>query len=622
MSEGYHVHDEIEQRAYDSQLMGRLLHYVRPYRNWLLFATFLLLVVAVLSNITPLILMRAVDHFINNPARAAVDEALPNAARKLADLIASDQAGLLQLTLIIAALVLAEAFLRYFQILIVSVIGQRTMLAMRTGVFDHLQTLSLRFLDRNPVGRLVSRVTNDVEKIQQTIVTGVVQVVSELFTIIVVLGYMLAINWRLALVTIIPIPLVFASSVLFRKYAQQSFLDVRKKIAKVTAQLQETVGGMRIVQLFQREAVEYEKYRAYNADHRDEWLKQVRNFAVYFPVVDFLGTLSTSLIIVYCGLRILSQGTEISGVASIGTIYAYVFLAERLYGPIRALADRYNLLLEAMAASERIFQLQDTRPDIADVHEAVSRERLDGHVEFRDVWFSYEKGQPVSKGIAFQIQPGERVAIVGHTGAGKSTIINLLGRFYDVDEGAVLVDGIDVRQYAQASLRRHIGIVLQDVFLFSGTIEDNIRLGDTAMSMEHIAACAAHVNAAKFIEQLPGKYQYHVGERGTSLSTGQRQLLAFARTLAHRPSILVLDEATSSVDTETEFLIQDAIEKLMEGRTSIVIAHRLSTIQHADRILVMHHGEVRESGTHQELLTRGGLYRTLYELQYKDQLTA
>lgn len=620
MSDGYHVHDEIEQRAYDSHLMRRLLVYVRPYRGWLLFATALLLVVAVISNMTPLILMRAVDSFINNPERAAVDSALPNAANLLADIVASDQAGLLRLTLIIAGLVLAEAFLRYFQILIVSVIGQRTMLAMRTGVFDHLQSLSLRFMDRNPVGRLVSRVTNDVEKIQQTIVTGVVQVVSELFTIVVVLGFMLAINWPLALVTTLPIPLVFLSSVLFRKYAQQSFLDVRKKIAKVTAQLQETVGGMRIVQLFQREAEVYETYREYNADHRDEWLRQVRNFAVYFPVVDFLGTLSTALIIVYCGLRILAQGGEITGVASIGTIYAYVFLAERLYGPIRALADRYNLLLEAMAASERIFQLQDTRPDIADAPDAIVREGLRGEVEFREVWFAYEPDQPVSKGIAFTIRPGERVAIVGHTGAGKSTIINLLGRFYDVDQGAVLVDGVDVRQYAQASLRRHIGIVLQDVFLFSGTIEENIRLGDQEMSLEHIASCAAYVNAAKFIERLPGGYQYHVGERGTNLSTGQRQLLAFARTLAHRPSILVLDEATSSVDTETEFLIQDAIEKLMEGRTSIVIAHRLSTIQHADRILVMHHGEVRESGTHQELLARGGLYRTLYELQYKDQL--
>jgi ABC-type multidrug transport system fused ATPase/permease subunit len=585
-----------------------------------LFATALLLVVAVLSNFTPVILMRAVDDYINNGERLAARAGGAAMEDVFARILAADQAGLFRLTLVIAALVLAEALLRYVQILIVSVVGQRTMMEMRIGVFDHLQTMSLRFLDRNPVGRLVSRVTNDVEKIQQTIVTGVVQVVSELFTILVVLIFMVAINWKLALVTVVPIPLVFYSSLLFRKHAQHSFLEVRKKIAQVTAHLQESISGMRVVQLFAREPAVFEEYRVRNADHRDEWLRQVRNFAVYFPVVDFLGTLSTALIIVYTGVVILAQGEEISGVASMGTIYAYVFLAERLFGPIRALADRYNLLLEAMAASERIFQLQDTPPDITDASEALSPAALEGRVEFDGVHFGYEPGQPVLKGVSFAIAPGERVAIVGHTGAGKSTIISLLARFYEVDEGAVRVDGVDVRQYAQAALRRHIGIVLQDVFLFSGSIEENIRLGDRSMPEAHVRACAEHVNAARFIERLPGGYQYDVGERGVNLSTGQRQLLAFARTLAHGPSILVLDEATSSIDTETEGLIQDAIEKLMEGRTSIVIAHRLSTIQHADRILVMHHGEVRESGTHQELLAQGGLYRTLYELQYKDQL--
>lgn len=620
MSEGYHHDDEIQQRAYDSQIMRRLLVYVRPHRNWLLFATFLLLVVAVISNFTPVILMRAVDDFINNSARLDARAAGEGAVELFTRLLAEDQAGLFRLTLMIAGLVLAEAVLRYAQILIVSIVGQRTMMEMRVGVFAHLQDMSLRFLDRNPVGRLVSRVTNDVEKIQQTIVTGVVQVVSELFTIIVVLIFMLAINWQLALVTIVPIPLVFISSLLFRKYAQRSFLEVRKKIAQVSAHLQESISGMRVVQLFAREPAAFDEYARRNADHRDEWLLQVRNFAVYFPVVDFLGTLSTALIIVYSGVVILAQGEEITGVASMGTIYAYVFLAERLFGPIRALADRYNLLLEAMAASERIFQLQDTPPDIVDAPDAVEREALNGDVEFDRVCFSYEAGQPVLKEVSFQMRPGERVAIVGHTGAGKSTIINLLARFYDVDSGAVRVDGVDVRHYAQAALRRHIGVVLQDVFLFSGTVEDNIRLGDHGMDAAHIRHCAAHVNAAAFIERLPGGYQYDVGERGVNLSTGQRQLLAFARTLAHGPSILVLDEATSSIDTETEGLIQDAIEKLMEGRTSIVIAHRLSTIQHADRILVMHHGEVRESGTHQELLAQGGLYRTLYELQYKDQV--
>ncbi len=632
MSDGYHMHDEVQRRSFDTQSMRRLLQYVRPYRGWMISALFLLLGAAVLSNLNPTLIMWAIDTYIASPERTALEQAHGDPAL-LQAAIRENRHGLTMLTVILAGLLIGELLLRWGQLIIVSFVGQTTMLKMRMQLFAHLQEMPLRFLDRNPVGRLMTRVTNDVEKIQQTIVTGVVQAASDCMSLVVVLIFMLVIDWQLALIALAPVPLIATVTLLFRKYAHHSFLEIQRKIARVNAYLQENVSGMRLIQLFCREEPHFAEYRARNADHRDEWLRQVRNYALYFPAVEFLGTLSLSLIILFCGARILNANSAataanmVTGHASYGTMFAFVFLADHFFGPIRSLADRYNLLLEAMASSERVFALLDTQPEIQDKPDAVPCERLNGSVEFDNVWFSYgdenaESIKPedwILKGINLKIEPGERVAIVGHTGAGKSTIIGLLSRFYDVQRGAIRADGVDVRDYQQVALRRRIGVVLQDVFLFSGTIEDNIRLGDTTMTMERVRECAEYVNAGKFIDKTPGGYQYHVGERGNNLSTGERQLLAFARTLAHNPDILVLDEATSSVDTETEALIQDAIGKLMEGRTSIVIAHRLSTVQHADRIVVMHHGEIRETGTHQELLAKGGLYRTLYELQYKGQ---
>lgn len=608
MSEtGYHFDDDVQQRSYDSTLLLRMLDYVRPYRNSIIVATFLLLIVSFLSNLIPLIMMRSVDTFMNAPG----NDAGADSAAALANID-----GLMRLTYMVVGLVFAEGILRYAQLLIVVLVGQHTMLAMRMNLFDHLQRLSLRYLDRNPVGRLMSRVTNDVDKIQQTIVTAVVQVMSGIFTILVILCFMFYFNWTLALVALLPVPVIMFSSFLFRRFAQQSFLEIRRKIAELSSFMQESITGIRVVQLFGLEEEREGRFATRNADHRDEWLRQIKNFAVYFPVVEFLSDLSLALILLYTGSRILSLGEEITHVASVGTFVGYVFWSQRLYMPIRSMADRYNLLLEAMASSERVFQLLDTPEDITDAPDARVVESLQGRVTFDQVWFAYEDENWVIRDLSVDISPGERVAIVGHTGAGKSTFINLVSRFYEVQRGAVRVDGIDVREYRQATLRRHIGIVLQDVFLFTGSIEDNIRLGDEEMDEAWIRACAEAVNAAPFIERMPGGYAYNVGERGRNLSTGQRQLVAFARTLAHRPNILVLDEATSSIDTDTELLIQDAMETLMEGRTSIVIAHRLSTIQHADRILVMHHGELREQGTHDELIAHGGLYRTLYELQF------
>ena len=636
MSEGYHIEDELQKRSYDSHLMRRLLAYVRPYRRLMLAATILLLFTTLLSSVVPWLNWKAIAWYINDPARVALEQqaaSSPDAAshQALDQQAVLDKADLLKLVFAMILLLLCEGVLHYGQMVIIAYVGQKTMMRMRLDIFGHLQRMSLRFLDRNPVGRMITRVTNDVEKIQETIVSGVVQVVSDLFVIFVVIGFMAWNNWKLTLIVLSPIPLFFVTSYVFRIYVQESYLEVRKKIARLNAYMQENISGMRVVQIFGREADNYEEYRRRNAGHRDEWLRQIKYYAYYFPVVDFLGTLSLALIIWYGGRYLLKLQAVSGGPADVGMFFAYVQWSERLYGPIRALADRYNLLLEAMASSERVFELLDTPEELPDKSDAVVADRIRGEVEFEDVWFAYASEadensgavpQWVLKGVNLRIASGERIAIVGHTGAGKTTFINLLSRFYDVQRGGIKVDGIDVRDYDKTSLRRNVGVVLQDVFLFSGSIEDNIRLGNKEMDERKMRDCARHVNAAPFIERSPGGYRYNVGERGCNISTGQRQLLAFARALAHDPQILVLDEATSSVDTETEALIQDAIGKLMEGRTSIVIAHRLSTVQHADRIVVMHHGEIREIGTHQELLARRGIYYRLYQLQYREQSRA
>ena len=617
----YHVTDEVQQRSYDARLMRRLLSYVRPYRALMALAVLLLLIIAMLNSIVPLLNWRAISTHINNPARLELEqiEQTPEIHTALQQQAQADRRGLYRLAAVIGILMLAQALTRCIQMIVVAWLGQKAMLQMRVQVFAHLQKMSLRFLDRNPVGRLVTRVTNDVEKLQETIVSGVVQVINDLATVFVILAFMFYFNWQLALLMLAPLPLVLLTGIVFRKYAHKTYLEIRGRIARLNACIQENLSGMRIVKIFNRESLRFQQYRRLNAEHRDEWFRQVKYYATYFPIIDGLGLLSVAIIILYGGHQILRGQLLFGAAADIGVFFAYVQWSERLYHPIRTLADRYNLLLEAMASSERVFELLDTPEDIPDKNTANLAKNVKGEVCFKNVWFAYEPGQWVLKDIDLRIQPGERVAIVGHTGAGKTSLINLLSRFYDVQKGSISIDGADVRDYQKNSLRGNIGVVLQDVFLFSGSIEHNIRLGNTDMPAERIRECAAHVNAAKFIERLPGAYEYNVGERGANLSTGQRQLLAFARVLAHDPGILVLDEATSSIDPESEALVQDAIAKLMQDRTSIVIAHRLSTVQHADRIVVMHHGEIREIGDHQQLLARKGLYYTLYRLQYKDQ---
>ena len=609
MSDGFHIEDELTEKAYDSRLAARLVHYLGPFRRLLIVSSLLLLGATLLSSFLPYFSMKAIDWYISPVGAAASSpEDRGNA--------------LTRLVFIMGGLALLEAIARYGQMVLVAYVGQKTMLAMRMEIFEHLQRMSLRFLDRNPVGRLLTRVTGDVENIQQTIVTGLVQAIGEIFSIVCVVIIMFWLNWRLTLAVLVVLPCVIVVSMVFRKYARASYLEIRRRIAKLNAYMQEQVSGMRIVQLFNHEDASYAEYERLNAEHRDEWFRTVRYYALYFPAVDFLGAFGIALVLGYGGYEILQEQSLGASSATLGMIYAYMQWAERMFGPIRSLADKYNLLQAAMASSERIFQLLDSAPDLTSKPGAIVPPKFNGHIEFDHVWFAYEEEDWVLKDVSFTVAPGESVAVVGHTGAGKTTLAALLSRFYDVQRGAIRIDGVDIREYDLTALRKQIGVVLQDVFLFSGSIEHNIRLGDPDMTMDDVEACARHVNAASFIERQPGRYQYDVGERGGNLSTGQRQLLAFARTLAHRPQILVLDEATSSVDTETEGLIQDAIATLMKGRTSLVIAHRLSTVQHASRIVVMHHGEVREIGTHQELLAERGLYYTLYRLQYRDDTAA
>jgi len=590
--------EEALGKAYDARLMRRLLRYLGPYRARVAVAVVMLIAASGLELVGPYL------------TKVAIDSAIPQRDMGMLTLLAGLYLGSL----------VAAMFLSYAQTLLTTWIGQRVMYDLRTEVFAQLQRLSLRFFDRNPVGRLMTRLTSDVEVLNEMFTSGVVAIFGDVFTLVFIVGVMMAMDWQLALVSFTVLPLVWAAAWIFRKKVRVAYRDIRVRLARINAFLQERITGVSVVQLFGREESESQKFTRINDDHLQAHLRSITYYALFWPVIELVAAVAVALILWYGGLNVLE------GTLTVGIVAAFMQYARRFYRPIQDLSEKFNILQSAMASSERLFRLLDMQPI---VHEAERPRPLPqpvrGAIEFRHVWFAYNKAghrddgaEPdwVLKNVSFRAEPGERLAIVGHTGAGKTTIINLLMRFYDVQRGAILLDGVDIRELAQRDLRRAVGLVLQDVYLFSGSARYNIRLGNEDISKEAMVAAARRVGADRFIERLPKGYDQPLGERGTSLSVGERQLLSFARALAFDPRILILDEATSSVDSEIEAQIQAALEELMRGRTSLVIAHRLSTVQNANRIIVMHHGELREVGSHEELLKRGELYARLYELQF------
>lgn len=596
---GFFQEDEILGKAYDARLTRRLLGYLRPYAGWVVAALVLLLLLAA-TQIAPPVL-----------AKFIIDSAIAPAIS--GELTADEGLGRLGVLGAVYLLVLlGSAGVRYAQSLITAHVGQRAMYDLRLELFRHLQHLSLSFFDRNPVGRLMTRITNDIDALTELVSRGVVSIFGDVFTLVGIAIVMLVLDWRLALVTFLVLPVLIGLTAYFRGMMRDSFRAIRIRLARVNAYLNETLSGMAVVQLFTREAQTFRSFDALNTDLYAANRGAVRAMSMFQPSVKFTHAGASAALFVAGGYWILG------GELTIGTLLAFWQLVEQFFRPVMDLSEKYNIMQAAMASSERVFRLLDTPRTITDPPDPVRIPHVRGEVTFDHVWFEYNEGDHVLRDVTFKIAAGESVAIVGATGAGKTSIISLISRFYDVQRGRILLDGTDIRRITQAELRRHIGVVLQDPFIFAGTIASNIRLNDASITDERVRAAARFVNADRFIERLPQVYDTVVTERGQMLSVGQKQLLAFARAIAFNPEILlVLDEATSSVDTETEHLIQDALAKLMTGRTSIVIAHRLSTIQNVDRIVVLHKGRVVEEGTHRELLAGRGVYHRLYELQYR-----
>jgi ATP-binding cassette subfamily B protein len=585
-------HDEAQEREYDAALLRRLLTYLRPYWGLTTLAVILLLAGAGLALVGPALTQRALDVAI--PQR---------------------DIGLLgTLTAIYLGALLLDFVVEYGQTLLTALLGQRVMYDLRMQIFQHLQRLSIHFFDRNPVGRLMTRVTSDVETLNELFSSGVVTVFGDVFTLLAIMTMMLVIDWQLALVTFSVIPLVWLTANIFRERVRNAFGDIRIRLARLNAFLQERLSGMRVVQLFGREQDSAARFAELNRDHLQAHLRAITLYAVFFPVVELLTAVAMALLLYYGGLRTLN------GSLTVGVLAAFIQLTRRFFQPLQDLSEKFNLLQSAMASSERVFALLDQPVEVIEpAHPADLPRPVRGEVRFEGVWFRYSaKGPWVLRDVSFTASPGQTVALVGHTGSGKTTIVNLLLRFYDPDRGRILIDGIDIRQLSTSDLRSLIGFVQQDLFLFVGDILHNLTL-DAPITPQAAHQAAARVGAARFIERLPAGYHHRLGERGRSLSVGERQLLSFARALALNPTILVLDEATSSVDAEAEGQIQHAIAELMTGRTSIVVAHRLSTILHADEILVLQHGEIRERGSHRELLAQQGLYHRLYQLQLRGQ---
>ena len=583
--------EEVLGKAYDSRLMRRLVTYLRPYKIYVGFALVLILCESGLEVAFPWLTKIAIDRYI----------------------AFSNLAGLTTVAAIYLMLLLIRFGAASAETFVLQNIGQKIMYDMRMQVFRHLHTLAPSFYDQNPVGRLITRVVTDVDVLNEMFSAGIVSVFGDIFTLCGIMIAIMILNWQLGLVTLSVVPLIFVTTAVFRMKARDSYRRVRIAIAKINAFLQEHITGMSVVQLYNRERKSFRKFDEINQEHLAANLDGILAYAWFYPAIELLSSIAIALIIWYGG------GKVIQGALTLGALVAFTQYSNRFFQPIADMSEKYNILQSAMASSERLFKLIDTPADIVNSPSAIIPGKpAQGEIEFRNVWFAYNDEDWVLRDVSFHVNLGESVAIVGHTGAGKTTTTSLLTRFYDIQKGGIFLDGENIANLDLAYLRSSFAVVLQDVFLFSGTMESNVRLG-SPISRERIEAAVADVNLGPFLRTLPAGLDHPVNERGTTLSVGQRQLLAFARALAHDPKILILDEATSSVDTETEIQIRKAIDRLMEGRTSIIIAHRLSTIQRCDKIIVMHKGRVREIGTHQQLLAQRGIYYKLYQLQYKDQ---
>jgi len=640
--------EEVLGKAYDSRLMKRLLTYLRPYRWQVGVSLAAILVKAGADVLGPYLVAVEIDRYLAPVKKPSFLDSL---------LSSSPLTGLTQIAVLYVGLISLGFLLDYLQTYFMQWTGQMVMYDLRSQIFRHLQRMHIGFYDKNPVGRLVTRVTSDVDALNEMFTSGVVSLFEDVFVLAGIIGIMLCMNWKLALITFAVLPLIAYATKIFRDKVRDSYRRIRVAIARINAYLQEHVSGMVVLQLFNREERAYEKFSEVNAVHMDAFKDAIMAHAVYYPVVEILSSAAIASVIWFGGNHVLhgvvtltaffgfSNGSFVHWLPSLttlGVLVAFIQYAQRFFRPIQDFSEKYNILQSAMASSERIFKLLDSPVEITSP--AVTKTPTGpGRLEFDHVWFAYRmvpeavephaaqtagtaaksalSTQPdwILRDVSFVIEPGETVAIVGHTGAGKTTIISLLMRFYDVQKGAIKIDGVDIREMDLGELRRRFGVVLQDPFLFTGTVGGNIRLGTQWIEDEDVEKAAEDVNLGDFIRSLPGGFDEAVRERGSTLSTGQKQLISFARALAHNPSILILDEATSSVDTETEFRVRDALNRMLEGRTSVIIAHRLSTIQRADKIIVMHHGQLREMGTHQELLSHRGIYYKLYQLQYKDQ---
>jgi len=578
---------EIQGKALDIGLLSRVLKYVKPYKRTFWFTAVLTFALAGLSPLRPMLVQYAFDNYIVIPN--------PN--------------GLLIITLVTIGVLLIEAVAYYFYTYSANWLGQTVIRDIRQEIYDHINSLKLQYFDRTAIGTLVTRVISDIETIADIFANGILVIFSDMMKVLVVVGVMLYIDWKLALISLSTIPILLFATYIFKNGIRDSFQDVRTQVARLNAFLQEHITGMHLVQVFNREKREMDRFMAINAEHRDANIKSVWYFSIFLPVVEILSAVSIGLVVWWGAHEVLA------GTVTIGHLVAFILYIHILFRPIRELADKFNTLQMGMVSSERVFKVLDTKDFVKD-EGTIRPVEIKGDIQFDNVSFAYSDDNFVLNNISFNVKAGETVAFVGATGSGKTSIINLLGRFYEFNSGTITIDGIDIRDYNQDGLRQRMAVVLQDVFLFSDTIHNNITLGNPDVSRETVMQAAKDFGVHEFISKLPGGYEYNVMERGAMLSVGQRQLISFVRAYVHNPSILILDEATSSIDIESEVIIQRALEKLTEGRTSIVIAHRLATIQKADRIIVMQKGRILESGTHDELLRKEGHYHTLFELQY------